>query len=351
MRENIIYEKDAHLVAGNESVPVGGLYRSTDTVGVGVCTYNDIGIVLFRERDSKLESLRLFGVWIRRRGEITVWLGLFGHDGDFFKPALAEHLRHDLRAGAVERSVDYGHVAVFAHRTLVHRVEILARDVDELYAPARDRFIEIFRLDVESLYFLDIPEYFGGGVVGDLTAVRAVHLIPVELCGIVTRGYHDTRVATEFAHHERQVRRGEQLGGYVRLDAVLGEHRRRVTRELLREIARIVAYRDRRARFFVRENIVGKPLRDLAYRVNVEPVRARAYHAAKSRGPELEIFIERFFAVIRAHRFKLRNALARISEPLLIQLLNVVFHYSSLILKKEKCTAVTLLFKIIELGL
>ncbi len=323
MRKNEIDEQNAHFVARYEPVSVFRLDRRAYSVSIGVGAYHYVRAAALCKLQREVERLGFFGIGVRASSETAVGPRLLGNYRYVVESALAQHLRHYVATRSVERRVHYGQLALIRHGTFVHAIEILARDVRHRYATFLDGGCIVDRFYVERFDALYVIEYFARGFIRDLTAVRSVHLVAVELCGVMARRYHYARVAAEMPNHKRQIRRGFEFARYIRLYAVMREHSRGMPRKLLRELTRIVAYRHR-GLFYVREQVVGKSLRDLAYRVIIESVRARAEYAAQARRAELEVFVKRFLNIVRAHRGELCGKTLGFRLPFVVPLFDFV---------------------------
>ena len=251
---------------------------------------------LVAELEALLERLAELGVGIRARGEVAVGVGLLGHHGDVLDAHALEDALHTLEAGAVERRVDHREVGVGlgAHGLRGNGVDeaVEHRVGRPLHETLLERLVEVHALHaVEDVGLVDGVLDLVGGLVGNLTAVRAVDLVAVVLRGIVGSRDADAGGALEVARGERQ--RGDGLDARIheRLDAVGGQHAGGGPHEVLALVARVACDGDRGV-LEVGVEVGGEALRGLGNRVDVHAVGAHAERAAQARGTKGEAAVE-----------------------------------------------------------
>ena len=103
-------------------------------------------------------------------------------------------------------------------------------------------------------------------------------------------GDADARVTPQMPHRKGQGRRGHQLGIEIGLDAVGGQHRRRLLGKQHALVAAVVGNGHRLGLSVgVFQQIIGQALGGLAHRVHVHPVGAGADDAPQAAGAKLQV--------------------------------------------------------------
>ena len=102
---NVVEQKHASLVSGEQQVIIPVLYRDADAIGVGVRCDEQVGMNLFGKVDALLQGLADLRVRIRTCGEVPIGLGLLRNDRNVGDSHALEDARNALEARAVERRV------------------------------------------------------------------------------------------------------------------------------------------------------------------------------------------------------------------------------------------------------
>ena len=213
---------------------------------------------------------------------------------------LGQAARNAADPRAVERRIHDGNTAINLareHGGGRHRVQIPA---DGLFADPVNEALRYprFKIDAHDVRkrvnavdgALNLLRGFGR----DLAAVRPVDLVAVVFRGVVARGEHDAAAAGKVPHRKRKRRSRHDHGIQIDLNAVAREHFGCRAREHIALDAAVVGDGKLRCREFAHA-ILAVSLRGFRHRIHVHPVRARADHAAKAAGAELQLPIEPVF--------------------------------------------------------
>ena len=295
-----IQQQHAHLVSADERIAVFALDGGTHAVAVRVGRKQQVAARLLRPAEADRERLPHLRVRVRAGGKVSVRVALLGRDHDIGKAVLGKAARNAADPRAVERRIHDGNAAVDLareHGSGRHRVQIPA---DGLFTdPVNEAFLySCFKIDTHDVRkrvnavdgALNLLRGFGR----DLAAIRPVDLVAVVFRGIVARGEHDTAAAGKVPHRKRKRRRGHDHGIQIDLNPVAREHLGRRAREHIALDAAVVGDGQLRLdKLF--HAILAVSLRGFRHRIHVHPVRARADHAAKAAGAELQLPIEPVF--------------------------------------------------------
>ena len=204
-----------------------------------------------------------------------------------------KHRGNEFVTGAVERRV--GHGKTFGKRvpSFEHFVEICRDNVvsDILDFSALNVLFKRSGSYVERIDLVDIPYHFQRARVCELATVRAVYFVTVVLRRVVRSCDHYSDIGLGFAGYVRKERRGHQFFRDKSLYAVSREYFRHRAGEKIGVYSAVA--RNGSARPIVLFHTIRNALRDLADRIHVQTVRARAEFAAKSGSAELEVLVER----------------------------------------------------------
>ena len=186
-----IQQQNAHFIAGKEPVlPFWAACGDAAAVAVRVSADEKIGMRFFAELQTLLHSLPDLRVRIRAGLEIPVRLCLAWNNGDISGAEPVQQSLYAFQSAAAERRIDEPQTgAVGVCYTLgVNGVDIRVQNAvrDRLDASICAGFLIAAGFYIRKA--VDSGDFCPNGICcvqRDLTAVRAVYLIAVILCGIV----------------------------------------------------------------------------------------------------------------------------------------------------------------------
>ncbi len=293
-----VQQQHADLVAA-EQLELAGLcvlHSNANTVAVRVGGQQQVRLHLFAQLQALLQRFPNFRVRVGAGGEVAVRHLLLLNDGHVLDADAVEDGGDAASAGAVERGVNNAEVRAgavddaFLLYPLEERLGDLLRNGDD--HAVRHGFVVVGVLYVgKNIQLVHLCQNAVGHLGGDLAAVAAVGLVAVVFCRVMAGGDVDTGVTLEVTHGKGQRRRRHQLRINVSLDAVGGQRRGGFLCKDVGFDPAVIGDGHGRAGTDVIQ-VVGKALRCLAHRINIDAVGACANHAAKTRGAEGQVLVE-----------------------------------------------------------
>ena len=127
-----------------------------------------------------------------------------------------------------------------------------------------------------------------------LRAVFPVGLVSVVFRRIVAGRDLDARLRVEVADGERFLRHGTKGIGQIGPDAVGRQAERGLERKFRRHVPAVIRNRNASCRVADLVDVIGQSLGGLAYRIDVQTVRACSDDAAQTAGPEGKVRVKPF---------------------------------------------------------
>ena len=214
------------------------------------------------------------------------------------KAELTQCLRHQPVTTSVNGCIDYLHIPVGGHRLRRQRERFDALEIHPVESLVQ--YGNVLRMQA-GFYPVDVGNRRDLGdnipVVrrDHLRTVRPVSLITVVFAGIVRRGHHHAAFAAELPDSEAELR--------SRTERVEQEYPETIRCEdvghAFGELAAVVATVVTDSHLYLLSGkclgeVIGKPLRGHAYRVDIHPVRSHTHDAAQTSCTKFQISVETF---------------------------------------------------------
>ena len=212
--------------------------------------------------------------------------------------------RHTGDARSVQRRVDDRHIAgniFWQHRRSGYRRLI---PIYGVFADIGDPFLAECCFEIHRVHIgkrIDLVDLRLNGLrrlCGDLAAIRAIDLVPVILCRIVTCRDDDASITMQIADGEGQRGRWHQMVIQMHHNTICGKHTRRRFRKGLRVNTTVISNSNSWLYCHLFQ-VVAIPLCGLSHRVYIHAVRAGPQHAAQTTCTKLQFAIKTILNGVR----------------------------------------------------
>ena len=224
---DVIHENHYNLVAVHELIlALAVADDAADTVSIGVGCEDDVGVDFLALCDSHCHGRGIFRIGRVDGGEIAGCHILLRNIDDVGEAVVAQRVRNQFHAGAVNRGIDNLEVMLALDYLGIERegldvgkecgVDFFTDNLDELLVA-----VELDVLGTDAAYVIDDVDVVGSD---NLRAIFPISLVAVVFLGVVGGGDVHAALATEFADCERKFGSGTEVIEKIHLDAVGREY-------------------------------------------------------------------------------------------------------------------------------